>query len=383
MTLEQNSSIDFLLVTQTKGMFFNPHRPEGLEFITSSKAMRFTLRPTDQEGNACGNQKGLVCKLFGTYPTTKEQSDFVDSHINHGLMLRVADDITLPFMSKAAILIDKNGKYKDGFHPRRCLFPSDIRQLIGDIESELVSKTNHFLKLLRWRQGIDAPCEVIEHRALYWKIGGGNYLLVPLEGAMQHTFVLPEMLGIHWDDEDSKNLQELWAKDDIAEPLGHTLVREASALASESPRSAILIMTAALETAVKMHISSIAPDTDWLMEETPSPPIFKILRDYIPLIHLRRDNELVFWEKVKPFIKKVQKLIELRNKVAHTGKIPEDAGSIHDNLELVSDLLYLLDVLAGHDWAKSLTSQEFRNALDWPSPTHGRIIVTITDGYQS
>lgn len=84
---------------------------------------------------------------------------------------------------------------------------------------------------------------------------------------------------------------------------------------------------------------------------------------------------------VKPFIKKVQKLIELRNKVAHTGKIPEDAAPIHDNLELVSDLLYLLDVLAGHDWAKSLASHELRKALDWPNPTHGRITVVITEGH--
>ncbi len=381
MTLEQNAYIDFVLVTETKGMFFNPHRPDGLEFIPSLESVRFILRPIDPEGDACGSRKGLVCKLYATYPATKEQSDFVDSYNNHRMMLRVADDISLPYKPKEEILIDENGKYKEHFHPRRHLCPPDICQLIEIVESDLASKTNHFLKLLRWRQGIDAPGEVIEHRSLYWKVGEGEYPLAPLEGGPLHKFVVPGMYGIHWDDEDPKNLQELWAKDDITEPLGHTLVREASALASESPRSAILIMTSALETAVKMHISSIAPDTDWLMEEIPSPPIFKILRDYVPLIHFRRGNELVFWEKVKPFIKKVQKLIELRNKVAHTGKIPHDAGSIHDNLELVSDLLYLLDVLAGHNWAKSLASHEFRKALDWPNPTHGRTTITITQGY--
>lgn len=189
------------------------------------------------------------------------------------------------------------------------------------------------------------------------------------------------MYGIHWDSEHSTDLQELWSVNDLAEPLGHALVREAAALASESPRSSILIMTAALETAVKMHISHVAPDTAWLLEEIPSPPIFKILRDYIPAIHRIRGNEIHFWEKVKPSIKKVQKLIELRNKVAHTGKIPEDAGPIRNDLILVSDMLYLLDVLDGHDWAKPLVSHDLRKALNWPNPKHGRLYLKITTDY--
>lgn len=381
MTLERKYQIEFVLVSHTKGIFFNPHRPEGLEFIPSSESgLRFVLRPSDPEGDACGNWKGLECKLYLSWPVTKEQADFVVSY-NNRVMLRVADDISLPYKPKEEVLINDDGQCKYGFSPRRYLCPPDIQQLIENVESELSSQTIKFLKLLRWRQGVDAPGEIIESRTLYWKVGEGDYPLAPLDGGPRHTVVVSGMYGINWDDVESNDLQELWAQDDIAEPLGHTLVREATALATESPRSAILIMTAALETAVKIHISSVAPDTDWLMEEIPSPPIFKILRDYIPLIHYRRGNELTYWVNVKPYIKKVQKLIELRNKVAHTGKIPEDAPPIQENLELVSDLLYLLDVLAGHDWAKSLASHEFRNALDWPSPRHGRITVAITEGY--
>ena len=242
-------------------------------------------------------------------------------------------------------------------------------------------KTDRFLKLLRWHQGFDAPAELVEHRALYWKVSDGDYPLAPLDGGPHHEVVIPGMYGIHWDNDEPHNLQDLWSQDDIEEPLARTLIREAASLASESPRSAILTMTTALETGVKIHISRFAPDTDWLLEEIPSPPIFKILRDYIPLLHQRRGDELLFWAKVKPFIKKVQKLVEPRNKVAHTGKIPDDAGSVQDNLELVSDLLYLLDVLAGYDWAKSLPSYQFRTALGWPNPTHGRITVTMTQAY--
>lgn len=382
MIIEQTSHVDFVLVTRTKGLFFSPHRPEGFEFTPSTEfGLRFVLRPMDAERDACGNRLGLECKVYATFPATEEQSMFVDSYNNRRVMLRVADEILLPLKHREEILIDKDGKYKEHYHPRRYLCPSDIVRLIEFAESELASKTNHFLKLLRWRQGIDAPGEVMEHSSLYWKVGAGEYPLAPLTGGPSEKFVSHGMQGIHWDDEDPKNLHELWKKNNIAEPLGHALVREAAALASESPRSAILIMTAALETAVKTHISNIAPFADWLMEEAPSPPIFKILRDYIPLIHLKQGNELGFWNKVKPFIKEIEKLIVVRNKVAHTGKIPEDASSIDFYLGLVSDLLFLLDVLAGHDWAKTLASYEFRKALDWPAPAHGVFSLTISQSY--
>ena len=296
-------------------------------------------------------------------------------------MLRVANGFSLPYKPEGEILINEDGQCEDGFYPRRYLYPSDIQLLIENAESELSSQAGKLLKLLRWRQGVDAPGEIMEHQTLYWKAEEGNYSSAPFDGGPHHTEVVPVMYGLHWNDADAKDLQQLWEKDGIEEPLGHTLVREAEALAYESPRSAILIMTAALETAVKMHISSIAADTEWLMEEVPSPPISKILRDYIPLVHLRRGNELVFWDNVKPFIKKVQKLIELRNKIAHTGKIPEDAIPVHESIELVSDLLYLLDVLAGHVWAKSLASYEFRKALGWPAPRYERTMVCITNPY--
>ena len=379
--MEQDSHIDFVLVAHIEGMHFQPNRPEGIEFTpTGDCGPRFVLLPADPDGDACGHRSGLVCKVCATYPATKDQALFVDSYNNSKVMLRVADGIALPFQPKDKILIAGDGTYKEGFRPRRHLCPPDIFQLIERVESELASNADRFLKLLRWRQGIDAPGEVVKHRTLYWRIGDGEYPIAPPDGPSQ-AIKIPGMFGIHWDGGYPAALRELWPTTDLTEPLGHTLVREAGALVSESPRSSILIMTAALETAVKMHISRIAPDTAWLMQEIPSPPIFKVLRDYIPTIHRIRGKKIDFWDKVKPFINKAQKLIELRNKVAHTGKIPEDAGPIQDDLVLVSDLLYLLDVLDGHDWAKSLVSHALRNALDWPNPKDGRITITIKEGY--
>ena len=380
--MENDTYIDFVLLADVEGICFQPNRPEGIEFTPSGdNSLRFDLRPTDPDGDACGSRKGLSCKVYKSYPATKDQVLFVDSYYNRKVMLRVADGISLPYKRKDETLIAEDGSCKEGFRPRRHMCPSDISKLVETVEFDLASKTDRFLKLLRWRQCIDAPGEVVKHRTLYWRVGEGEYRIVPQKGGPSQPISFQGMVGINWNEGHSTDLQELWSAKDLTEPLGHTLVREAAALASESPRSSILIMVAALETAVKMHISSIAPETAWLMQEIPSPPIFKVLRDYIPLIHRMRGNELDYWDKVKPFINKAQKLIELRNKVAHTGKIPEGTGPIHDKLVLVFDLLYLLDVLDGHDWAKSFTSSELRKELDWPNPTEPRFTITVLNDY--
>jgi hypothetical protein len=376
------SQIKFLLVSHVEGMYFNPLRAEGLEFTPAGdNNLRFVLRPADPERDACGTWGGLECKAYTASPATKDQAIFVDSYNKHKVMHRVADGISLPFKPQNEILIAEDGSCKEGFRPRRYLFPADISQLIEAAEAHLAVQTDRFLKLLRWRQGIDGPGEGVKHRSLYWRVGEGDYPIAPRGGDPSHEVTLNGMCGIQWDDEHFTGLQELWEMKDVTEPLAHTLVREAATLASESPRSSILIMTAALETAVKMHISDIAPDTAWLMEESPSPPIFKILRDYLPLIYRAHGKELDFWDKVKPFIKKTQKLIEIRNKVAHTGRIPEDAGPIQDDIKLVLDLLYLLDVLNGMEWAKTLASHELRQALGWPTPKDLKFTVTVKEPY--
>jgi hypothetical protein len=386
MTSEQGKHIAFVLVTHIKGMFFNPLRPEGLEFKpVGDSGLRFILKPKNHK-DACGDWGGLECKTYATYPATKDQSIFVDSYNHRKIMTRVADGIALPFKSKIhdRILLNEDGSF-EGYYPRRYLCPPDISKLIENVENDLALKTDRFLKLLRWRQGIDAPGEVVTHRTLYWKTGeGGEHLLAPPDGGPHKQTTHQTMFGIRWGEEYSKDLQELWSLDDLIEPLGHVLLREAAALATESPRSSMLIMATALETAVKIHITQIVPNTGWLMEKMPSPPIHKVLRDYIPEIHQANGNEIEYWGKIKPFINKVEQLFNVRNIVAHTGKIPNKIGkvkvaSIREYLELVSDMLYLLDVLDGHDWAKTFACYGLGQALGWPSPKDSRYTVTCIE----
>ncbi len=366
--MRKDTHIEFVLTAKIQGMVFNPHRPEGLEFKPEGETEpRFVLMPASPE-DAHGNSHGLECKVYASYKACSEQIKFVDSYKNK-VMLRVAESIELPFKPMKNVLIAKDGSCAEGFRPDRYLCPEDIATLVSSAETDLTYKMNRFLKLLRWRQGVYSPSEIVQYQSLYWRVDEDHYSPAPPAGGGPKTIIIDGVgEGISWGDEHSASLQELWINPNITEPLGHILLREAAAIAEESPRSSIMIMTSALEAAVKIHISNKVPSTDWLMEEMPSPPIHKVFSKFLPLIHPQAD----YLHNIKPFVRKIEELFSIRNKVAHTGKIPERIGtkktlSIQEYLNLVSDMLCLLDVLDGHEWAKPFARYGLQKALDWPS----------------
>ena len=172
--------IDFLLLADIERMHFEPHRSAGIEFCPGrDAALRFTLIPSNPEKDPCGNREGLQCKTCATYSVSEEQGLFVDAYISQNVMLRVGKRVRLPFQPRGQTLIGVDGALEKGFRPRRYLCPADIRNLIEKVELELAHHTDRFLKLLRWRQGVDALGEVVKHRTLYWRMGEGNTPLPP------------------------------------------------------------------------------------------------------------------------------------------------------------------------------------------------------------
>jgi hypothetical protein len=173
-------------------------------------------------------------------------------------------------------------------------------------------------------------------------------------------------------------MHDLWARIDVVEPLGHELLREAKAAILSSPRSALLIAASAIETGVKMHISKIVPDASWLVREVPSPPVHKMLRTYIPDLHQRHGKPLADWQKLAPLFKVIGKLAEDRNILTHKGEItPRASANLPETLTVVSDMLYILDVLEGHEWAKGNVQHATRQKLGWPTPRRERFFVKM------
>jgi hypothetical protein len=71
-------------------------------------------------------------------------------------------------------------------------------------------------------------------------------------------------------------------------------------------------------------------------------------------------------------------MFQVRNKIAHTVRIPDDIEPIRNYIKLAFDILYLIDVLEGHEWAKSMIGQELRKEIGWSDPIDQRITIRIS-----
>jgi len=125
-----------------------------------------------------------------------------------------------------------------------------------------------------------------------------------------------------------------------SEPLSHELLREAFDQAPTNPRSALLVGIAAAEVGFKGLVLELAPQTEWLVETVPSPPLVMMLREYMPRLPVK----LKIDEKVPKIPDNVlgtlQNGVQARNKTTHaTRSKPLDSETLKELLLTVRDLL--------------------------------------------
>lgn len=145
--------------------------------------------------------------------------------------------------------------------------------------------------------------------------------------------------------------------DGAFEPIGHELLREARANRFSHPRSALVIGYAAAECGFKEFAGSLVPQARWLLEKAPTPPLAKMLKEYAPDLPVRQrlpDGSMVIPTVIR---RAIARGAELRNVVAHAGREEPTVGEVETLLNAVSDLLYLFDFYAGHEWAIRLVSE--------------------------
>jgi hypothetical protein len=135
------------------------------------------------------------------------------------------------------------------------------------------------------------------------------------------------------------------------EPLARQILREAWAQKSASPRSALVLAITAAEVGFKQCVSQLVPEARWLVEEIPSPPLHKMLTEYLP--HLPVKLRLTGKTLVPPedLLHEIQTGVALRNQVAHRGNESVTFEKLLRILKAVSDLLWILDFYQGHQWA--------------------------------
>ena len=219
------------------------------------------------------------------------------------------------------------------------------------IQSMLTNVIERMVLAYRWMVGADDGHNPIYNRfKIQSSVDGKNWS--PVYGPMEVSLTIKFGLGMQQVNDNLIESLKKTVQSKDEEPLGHELFCEAWALRTQNPRSALLIGIAALETRTKEVISKLVPDASWLMEEIPSPPVWKILRYYIPKLPCRGK---VNGKVVMPgaMVKIVQKGTELRNDVTHGKGGVVEADYLENLLRTIRDVLYLLDFYEGRKWAFS------------------------------
>lgn len=357
------------------GYVFNPHKPQGLNFKDAKTGLEISIRGPDQAGIHWDGYDDLQLYAKISCDATDGQICFVDKLINNRIIDPKETPILLPYFGRENELVAANGEISKGYSPTSDFLPKDLQDLCISKGNELQQHSSRFVRLLRWMGNANGPAIFHDGEdsrfSLYWKTTQDNYHGVPWP--KQGPFELGIKAGIQWQDACSEVFSALWHSN-CGEPLAHELLREAKGLAGANTRSALLICYSALEVGLKQHIGVCAPIAQWLAMHSPTPPILKILKDYLPEIHKSNPN-FSNWSSIAPRLKKeIDAFTQDRNRLAHRGEVLQ--GSVEGYIQLTEDLLYAFDFLEGRNWAKDRVSKEFAENLGWKQ--ENRVGGTVT-----
>lgn len=367
--------VGFQIDSEVKGAIFNPARPDGINFtVANPHKLTFSLKPKHSDSDGFG-RSGLIYKVRCELPATPEIASFIRTLIDGRLDPNRQLAIELPLVIDNETLIEQDGTIAPGFLVPKELLPTEAQTLLEEAEIILVTARDRFLTLLRWSQGAEAADKLVDSSNLYWRVDPGLYYSVPQNlSAPRSARALRR--GFQWGQDYETAMTQLWPRD-VQESLAHEMIREAQTLVQQSPRSALLIAASAAEAGVKQHLSKVAPHAAWLLENSPSPPVFKMLRDYLPAVNTAAGRNVGFWEALKPTLKAIEILFQTRNTLAHTGLMPTDVD-VQAAVDTVRDLLYVLDVVEGESWAKLLVDPSLAAQLAWPARDEGSRPIFVT-----
>lgn len=367
------AQIHFLFSAHLDSYKFNPYKPDGLRFVDVQTGLVVEIRgegsgdePWDGFGDLRVHAKLSLC-------ATKDQICFVETLINDRIVMPNVTPVSLPYVLKSrGEVVNSHGQIAKGYFPTSEFLPRDLDELLISTGDELKKHADRFVKLLRWLSNANGKAEFQDDRDprfdLFWKTTQEEYQHVPLP--KQDPINLGALVGLQWTERSQQTFAELWPTN-YEEPLGHQLLREAKGIAESNPRSSLLICYSALEVGTKQHIGASVPEALWLAQNSPSPPLLKILREYLPRLH---KGKLSFenWKNVRPILNRTLiDFTEDRNRLAHRGE--EIEGSLSDYLRLTEDLLYAFDVVEGHSWAVNRVSKEFADKLGWRQTDFNRV----------
>jgi len=330
-------------------------------------SVKIVLRDPSADEAGPGNR--LTGYVLAEHPVSGEIEAFVRAFIDRRL-IATADGVVLPILKHGKVIVGASGEFEHGHTPRLENCPADIQSLLNDVEAKLSNAATRFLHLLRWQQGIDFGSTIVSSSALYWRTDEAVYHAVPTRSPGR--FKLGVSKGIEWGSEDKSEFSSLWSAAHQEEPLAHRLLRSAVSLVDESPEAAILVLATSLEAGIKLHVCYWEPGNEWLLKKGPSPSVLSIFSEYLPELYKVKGCAAPSFNNLGNWKKDLKDIFLHRNMTAHRGDKPLLSKGFDYYFRSASDILYLLDVIEGHEWAKKRLSPEICKALGWPPPSGGR-----------
>ena len=269
---------------------------------------------------------------------------------------RSGDD---PIAQEVGRLLERRDEPAGVFDVESYLHGSPVWRAARFVFDDLRGAAERLVGLARWRFGAlepDSPLEAITYSV---RRGREEWLDVStgVAGWPQDLWLGD---GQYLFERDVWKLQELLDAE-AHEPLERSLLVRAAGLVRSNPEASLVLAVAAAEVGTKRLAGRLRRESEaWVLSELPSPSIDKLLEKHVPMLTDKRtkDGRAI----PKELRKEIRSASEARNTLVHKGLLDEEAREhVPETLRAVSDLLYLLDWLAGNEWALAYVTEERRS----------------------
>lgn len=252
------------------------------------------------------------------------------------------------------------------------IIPIGFEDAITKLKGIFAVEAKNFISILRWRLDqffkdndiIPRKHQFSRDQQQWYPVPKGGPTVTVIDGWSTPANSLDEAV--------KQEILFFYSKpNDEGEPFYHPLFRDAWGQQEENPHSAIVMGIATIESAVKHCISNLNPEIEWFLAEINSPPVDTMLSRYLPKIMTKAPNNQlgIIPDDLRIIISKE---VSARNKIVHTGRIPNTkgfktyhqdlSGKVKELLLAIRDLLWLLDYYQGNVWAlKYLRPETLKN----------------------
>lgn len=220
--------------------------------------------------------------------------------------------------------------------------PADTMAMADEARQFGTMFINRAFQLLVWRYYRKGSVNPPRPSAECSVDGGATWFALPqtIRGVMTvENGITPNATG-----SELSRLARKWAEP----PAGYALLWEARGLSSTNARLALTIT--ALEVGTKEFIGRCVPGADWLLENLQSPPVFKLLRDYLPLLTPIVPGFDSYLPPSAGVLTAINKGVQARNALLHRGE-SFTAKEMADLDAAVHTVLTMLDRYAGEKWS--------------------------------